>query len=102
MNNFDLKKLTNGTIVLDFKNCKTLGEIHLLLKEKFGFHDFYGENWDALWDLLCDAFFKKEIRLELYNFNTLNPEILTECALMLEVFDDLKEKYQAFDYKIVS
>ena len=45
-------------ITLDLIGCKYLGEIHQRIKKAFDFPDFYGENWDAFWDLLrseCDA-----------------------------------------------
>ena len=45
-------------ITLDLTGCKYLGEIHQRIKKAFDFPDFYGENWDAFWDLLrseCDA-----------------------------------------------
>lgn len=45
-------------ITLDLTNCKYLGELHKRIKEAFDFPDFYGENWDAFWDLLgthCDV-----------------------------------------------
>ena len=45
-------------VTLDLTGCKYLGEIHQRIKEAFNFPDFYGENWDAFWDLLrseCDA-----------------------------------------------
>ncbi len=45
-------------ITLDLTGCKYFGEIHQRIKKAFDFPDFYGENWDAFWDLLrteCDA-----------------------------------------------
>ena len=45
-------------ITLDLTDCKYLGELHQRIKKAFDFPDFYGENWDAFWDLLwseCDA-----------------------------------------------
>lgn len=48
-------KITNP-IILDFTECETLGEIHHILKENFGFPEYYGENWDALWDCLDGLF----------------------------------------------
>lgn len=37
---------------LDFSGISTIREIHLYLKEIFGFPDFYGENINALIDCL--------------------------------------------------
>lgn len=44
-------------IILDFTGCRYLGEIHKIIKEQFGFPEYYGENLSALWDCLdnyCD------------------------------------------------
>ncbi|WP_442872765.1 barstar family protein [Chitinophaga sp. 212800010-3] len=35
---------------LDFSNINELAQMHQLLKEKFGFPDFYGKNVNALID----------------------------------------------------
>ena len=46
------------TVTLDVTGCQYLGELHQRIKKAFEFPDFYGENWDAFWDLLrseCDA-----------------------------------------------
>lgn len=37
-------------INIDFKNVKTLKDMHYMLKEIFGFPDFYGYNVNALID----------------------------------------------------
>ena len=42
------KPIKENPIILDFTKCKYLGEIHLILKAKFGLPEYYGENWDAL------------------------------------------------------
>ena len=42
----------NGVNVIDVSRCKTIGEIHLQIKEGMGFSEGYGENLDALWDSL--------------------------------------------------
>ncbi len=40
------------TVTLDLTGCQSLGEIHQRIKKTFDFPDFYGQNWDAFWDLL--------------------------------------------------
>lgn len=37
---------------LDLTDCKYLGELHQRIKEAFEFPDYYGENWDAFYDLM--------------------------------------------------
>ncbi|WP_370408177.1 barstar family protein [Tenacibaculum dicentrarchi] len=37
---------------LNFKEIKTLNDMHSMLKERFGFPDFYGNNVNALIDCL--------------------------------------------------
>ena len=105
-NNFDiyaLRGITENPVILDFSKCKYLGEIHLMLKEKFGFHNFYGENWDALWDLMQDVFCEnKEYSVELHGFYSMDKELQDECRLMLKVFDDVHNETPNFTYKIIS
>ncbi|MBR6615488.1 MAG: barstar family protein, partial [Lachnospiraceae bacterium] len=41
-------------IELDFSQCTDRSEVHAYLKEQFGFPDYYGNNLDALFDVLGD------------------------------------------------
>ena len=43
----------NKCVVLDLTGCNYWGELHQRIKEAFDFPDYYGENWDAFYDLLC-------------------------------------------------
>lgn len=40
-------------VTLDLTDCKYMGELHQRIKEVFHFPDYYGENWDAFYDLMC-------------------------------------------------
>ena len=45
-------------IELDITGCKYLDEVHEKIRRAFNFPEWYGKNWDALFDLLrseCDA-----------------------------------------------
>jgi RNAse (barnase) inhibitor barstar len=96
------KDITENPIILDFSQCKYLGEIHLMLKEKFGLPQYYGENWDALWDCLRYLFDDEKYIVELHNLDSLNKKLQEECKLMLEVFDDVHNETSNFEYKIIS
>lgn len=39
-------------VILDFTQCKYLGEIFKEMRTKMNWDDWYGENLDALWDIL--------------------------------------------------
>lgn len=97
------KPIKEGFIVLDFSNCKYLDEIHKMLKEKFGFPEYYGENWDALWDCLDDFFFaKKEFKVEIHGFYGMEESLREQCKELLEIFDDLREEYPSITMELIS
>lgn len=97
-------------ITLDLTGCKYLGELHERIRAAFDFPEWYGENWDAFWDLLwseCDA-----DEVVVTGVNTM-PDELTEYMLKIyvildrkvderkkysEIYDDVKP----FSYKIES
>ena len=80
------KRVDDNPIVLDFTGCKYLGVAHQILKTKFGLPEYYGENWDALWDCLSYRF-QDERRVEIRGYHTMPKDLQEECLKMLEVFD---------------
>ena len=96
------------TIILDITDCKDLNDLHKRIKETFDFPDFYGNNWDAFWDLLrseCDS-----DKLIIKGTNTLTKEFDEHIAIFKETLDEyiaFRDKYtkcglKAFDYEIIS
>ncbi len=86
------KKIPNN-ITIDLDNCKYLGEIHKILKDKFGFPEYYGENWDALWDLLDGLFYERgEFKIRIKGFNSLKEELKQACSPMLEIFKEIESE----------
>ena len=49
--------ITDDPITLELTGCGSVGEVHERIKRTFGFPEYYGENWDAMWDCLRDVFF---------------------------------------------
>ncbi|MEG1879713.1 MAG: barstar family protein [Oscillospiraceae bacterium] len=90
-----------NTITLDFTGCKYLGEIHKILKEQFGFPEYYGENLDALWDCLryyCDY----ELYVYIKGIHSLPIEFDEYVIKMFEVFDDVHEETPNITFEILS
>lgn len=66
-----------------------LGEIHLRIKKAFDFPDFYGENWDAFWDLLwseCDA-----NKIVVIGEKTVSKELIPSVEMVNKILQELKE-----------
>lgn len=86
-----------GTAVIDLTNCKTLGELHLKIKQALDFPDFYGENWSALWDSLFG--FLEHTRVIIKGTDTVVPELKPYVAKMLEIFRKFKEECDRFNWE---
>ena len=82
------QKREGNLIHIDLSSCKYLGELHKLLKTKFGFPDYYGENWSALWDCL-DGLFEDdgEIEIEVMGYYDMSEEMQKGCEPMLRIFE---------------
>ena len=57
------KPIDFHNIVLDFTDCKYPADIHRVLKESFGFPEYYGANLDALHDCLCEIAVPVEVQM---------------------------------------
>ncbi len=97
------KPITENPIILDFYGCKYLGEIHLILKTKFGLPDYYGENWDALWDCLSYLWINEGYtKVNIFGFMSLPDDLREYCHAMLEIFDDVHEETPNVVFELIS
>ena len=97
------KPLESNHIILDFSNCHYLGEIHAELKKKFGLPDYYGENWDALWDCQDGLFYERGFfSVEIHGFSSLEESLSSYCMTMLEIFDDVHKETPNVTFTVVS
>lgn len=74
-------------ITLDGAEMLTRKIAHQYLKEQFGFPEYYGENLDALWDMLSIVSKPMVIRLE--NNNMLQENLGAYGQAIIAVFMDL-------------
>ncbi|MBQ2815831.1 MAG: barstar family protein [Clostridia bacterium] len=94
------KEVTENPIVLDFSACNRFRDVHSVLKEKFGFPDYYGKNWGALWDCLHGLF--DDVIIEIHNFHLLSPEIQECCKPMFKIFEEVHKETPNVIFKIIS
>ena len=93
----------NKCVVLNLTGCKYVGELHQRIKVAFDFPDYYGENWDALWDCLRYLFADgTPITVDIHGFLKLHEELRSYCVTMLELFDDLHRESPNVKFKVVS
>lgn len=97
------KEIKDNPIILDFKDCKYCGTVHKILKEKFGLPEYYGENWDALWDCLSYLWAHDgEIRVEIHGFYSMPEDIQEYCEPMFKVFEDVHDETPNVTFEIIS
>lgn len=77
-------------IVVDFSGCKSSGDIHTRFMEKLGFPNYYGKNWDELWDMLT-GYLEYPLIIKLKGLNSLPLELSDSVKELIKVFQDAKK-----------
>lgn len=62
------------SVTLDFTGCKYIGEVFLEMRTKMEWADYFGENLDALWDILRGMPYKGD------DFTIIRPRYFTGVA----------------------
>lgn len=91
-------------IELDISNCYNLYELHEGIRQAFNFPEWYGNNWDAFWDMMrseCDV-----DKVIIKGEHTMPEEFSEELAIMHEVLDrtiEYNERigYPPFSYEVI-
>ena len=97
------KPITENPIILNFSNCKDTDELHQILKKKFGLPEYYGENWDALWDCLSYLWVGDgDVTVEIHGYNKLLESLEGYGEIMFKIFDRVHEQTPNVVFKIIS
>ena len=97
------KSIEENPIILDFTGCEHLGEIHAILKTKFGLPKYYGENWDVLWDCMQGLFYQRgDFKVNIYGFLSLPEELREYAKTMFEVFRDVQKDTPNVIFELIS
>ena len=97
-------KPIGNKVVLDFSGCKYPMDVQYLLKEKFGLPEYYGNNWDALWDVLRFRWIESDgdVSVEIHGYNKMSEIMRDYCKDMLIVFDDVHAEVPNVVFKLIS
>lgn len=89
-------------IHLNLTDCKYIDDLHERIRVAFDFPEWYGENWDAFWDLIrtdCDA-----DNVVITGEHTMSKKFDRELAMMHEVLEDMvqfcEDTEHPFSYEI--
>ena len=88
-------------ITLDFTKCKYVDQIHKILKQEFNLPDYYGENFDALWDCL-DYYYSYRLHVYIVGLSSLSDELQDYMKIMLKIFDDVHRDTPNVTFEVVS
>ena len=95
------KKIKDNPIILDFTECKYLGELHKILKKKFGFPEYYGENLSALWDCLSYYCTDEDLSVHIKGIDTMPEELQGYMVKVMKVFDDVHEETPNVTFEVI-
>ena len=89
--------IPDDPVVLELTGCGTLDEVHERIKRAFGFPDYYGENWNAMWDCMDGLFARREIVVR--GFGTMPQEVQAYSRPLVEILDQLHRENPEITYR---
>ncbi len=91
------------TVIIDFSKCKYPMDLHNEIREKLELPEWYGNNLDALWDMLT-GFIETPITITvIFKPETMSAENLRESILkIVETFKEAAEEDEElkFNYEL--
>ena len=82
----------DDSLEIDVGNANTPQELHDLLFEAFQFPDYYGSNWDAFDECICDVVVPRVIQIT--HFETLRSRLPGEAKLMSDCLEHFVQSHE--------
>ena len=74
---------------IDFTNVKYYTEMHEIIRDSLEYPDYYGCNWDALWDCLTDML-GEPIHIEIVGLEIIEQKFDDAADMLIDTLKDLK------------
>lgn len=87
------------TYSIDLTKARTIGEIHAIIKATLHFPEWYGENLDALWDLLTGHIGPCAIQIK--RPRGASPEIMQYAQKTIDVFLRAEAYYREIEVTVI-
>ena len=80
-----------GKYTLDFSKIEHWNEFHQIIKDELDFPNYYGKNWDALWDCLTDMVdVEKPLYIEILGVEVIEQKWPGTINILVEILKELK------------
>ena len=76
--------------ILDFRDVKYYLEFHAIIKKELDFPDYYGCNFDALWDCLTDMV-GRPINIEITGLENIERRFGDTAERLIDILEELKD-----------
>ncbi len=80
-------------LIVDFTECKYFTDMHKRIKEGMKFPDYYGENLDALWDLISEP---RDAFITIKGIHDLPKSFDEYVEKLLKTFEEAKELQKTY------
>ena len=89
-------------LVIELREVNTKQELHNLLSTKLEFPEWYGNNWDAFWDVINDPeTANMPNRLILFGFKELSEKLPKDAEIFQKCFLDLKKENPSISCEVI-
>jgi ribonuclease inhibitor len=87
-------------IIIDGNKYQKIEEIHSFLKNKLSFPEYYGNNLNALWDMLT-AWVKFPLSIEWISYDISLKKIGKPAEMMREFFEEAENDLKGFKFILI-